>query len=158
MKVVRKRGDFNFGRRSVVFEWLNGVFWFQRRARVLGEGFFFWCFASVEGFKGAFELELLTPGLYFIRVYVDEGLTVGLVRRRGRSDGHWSSSKGWGSRLAGDGSRVLASVVPSYCLAMVMGFRCQGYRCELVMGEHRVSASAGMVSGLVIVRGSRGSF
>ena len=89
MKIVRKGGSFNFGRRFVVFEWSNGFFWFQGRACVLGEGFYFSSvFASVEGFKSAFELESPTPGLCFIGVYVDEGLAVGLVRRRGRSDGH----------------------------------------------------------------------
>ena len=61
---------------------LNGrmvFFWFQGRARVLGEGFYFSSvFASVEGFKSAFELESPTPGLCFIGVYVDEGFTVGV--------------------------------------------------------------------------------
>ena len=47
-------------------------------------------------------------------------------------------------------------MVSGYCLAMVMGFECQGCRCELVMEEHRASASAGMVSGLVTMQGLRG--
>ena len=51
VKVVRKKGNFNFGRRSVVFEWLNGVFWFQRRARVLGEGFFSGVLLLLKGLK-----------------------------------------------------------------------------------------------------------